>query len=50
MIIFYKEVFMGTGIAAAIPVTMGPYKEEWPITIGSKDFSENFFINYDFYK
>jgi hypothetical protein len=41
---------MGTGIVAAIPIIIGPYKEEWPTTIDPKDFSENFFDNYNFYK
>jgi hypothetical protein len=33
MIIFYEEVFMGTGIAAAIPIIIGPFKGAWPTTI-----------------
>jgi hypothetical protein len=39
---------MGTGLAAAIPIIIGPFKEAWPTTIDPNNFSENFFENYDF--
>jgi len=36
---------MGTGIAAAIPIVLRPYRDFWE-KIKRRDFSENFFENY----
>jgi hypothetical protein len=37
---------MGTGIAGAIPIVLGPGRNSWTKTIERKYFSENFFENY----
>jgi hypothetical protein len=41
---------MGTGIVAAIPIIIGPFKDVWHTAINPKNFSENLFDNYDFHE
>jgi hypothetical protein len=50
MVVSKLEDIMGTGIVAVIPIIIGPWKDDWPTDIDTKDFSKNFFENYTFHK